>query len=83
MKLCDRCKVSGCCLTYLGKACTDARSKVCPGIHANNAELLSNMDLVELADFLAKWVSNIWVDATISSAEVLEWLTDEPMEKAE
>lgn len=30
MKLCDRCRVSGCLLTYGGKACREARKQECP-----------------------------------------------------
>lgn len=29
MKLCDRCRVSGCLLTYGGKACREARKQTC------------------------------------------------------
>lgn len=32
MKLCDRCRVSGCLLTYGGKACREARKQECPDV---------------------------------------------------
>lgn len=76
MKLCDRCKVSGCCLDYLGPSCAHARKESCPDVQPTNAEAMAGMELDELAEFLAGWVSNIWVDAVISPAEVLEWLNE-------
>lgn len=79
MKLCDRCKVSGCCLNYLGKACANARSEVCPEVRANNAELIHNMTLDELAVFLSTWAQEpkVWMQ---EFGEVRGWLTDEPEE---
>lgn len=62
MKLCDRCRVSGCCLNYLGTACANARAQECSDVQANNAELIHNMTLDELAAFLAAWAqeSKVW-----------------------
>lgn len=79
MKLCDRCRVSGCLLNYLGKACASARSKVCPEVRANNAELIHNMTLDELAVFLAAWAeeTKAWKR---DFGEVRGWLITEPKE---
>lgn len=43
MKLCDRCRVSGCCLNYLDIACKRARERECPDIVLTNAERISNL----------------------------------------
>lgn len=32
MKVCDRCRVSGCLLNYGGKACREARKRECPDV---------------------------------------------------
>ena len=77
MKLCDRCRVSGCCLNYLGTACANARSKEGPEVQPNNAELIHNMTLDELAAFLAAWAQEpkAWRH---EFGEVCDWLKDEP-----
>lgn len=79
MKLCDRCRVSGCCLNYLGAACANARAQECPDVQANNAERIHNMTLDELAAFLAAWAyePKAWKR---EFGEVRGWLTDEPKE---
>ena len=78
MKLCDRCRVSGCCLNYLGTACANARARVCPDVQANNAELIHNMTIDELAAFLAACAqeTKVWKREL---GEVRWWLTNEPM----
>lgn len=38
MKLCDRCRVSGCLLTYGGKACREARKQECPDVVFTRAD---------------------------------------------
>ncbi len=75
MKLCDRCRVSGCCLTYLGNACKSARKRVCPDVMLNNAERIQEMSLDELADFLATWLwkSRAWMQ---DFGEVQAWLME-------
>jgi len=50
MKLCDRCRVSGCLLTYGGKACREARKQECPDVVFTNADKLREMDDEELAN---------------------------------
>ncbi len=53
MKLCDRCRVPGCCLNYLGPACANARQEHCPDVQLNNAEAMASMEMDKLAEFLA------------------------------
>lgn len=49
MKLCDRCRVSGCLLTYGGKACREARKQECPDVVFTRADKIREMDDEELA----------------------------------
>lgn len=44
MKLCDRCRVSGCLLTYGGKACREARKQECPDVVFTRADKIREMD---------------------------------------
>lgn len=79
MKLCDRCRVPGCCLDYLGPACTHARKRDCPDVVLNNAERIQAMSLDELTDFLANWAqkSRAWMR---EFGEVQAWLLDNSKE---
>lgn len=74
MKLCDRCRVSGCCLNYLGEACKNARKRECPDVVCTNADRIRSMSDEELAFYLAEQ----WATATRAwqkdIAETLEWL---------
>lgn len=54
MKVCDRCRVSGCLLNYGGKACRNARKRDCPDVFFKNADRIREMDDAELAILLAK-----------------------------
>lgn len=54
MKVCDRCRVSGCLLNYGEKACRNARKRDCPDVLFTNADILREMDNKELAVLLAK-----------------------------
>lgn len=49
MKLCDRCRVSGCLLTYGGKACREARKQECSDVVFTRADKIREMDDEELA----------------------------------
>lgn len=49
MKLCDRCRVPGCLLDYGGKACKEARKKLCPDVVFTNADKIREMDDEALA----------------------------------
>ena len=52
MKLCDRCRISGCCLNYLGEACKRARKRECPDVVYTNADELRDMTDEEMEDQL-------------------------------
>lgn len=54
MKVCDRCRVSGCLLDYGGKACHDARKRDCPDVFFTNADRIREMSDADLAVLLAK-----------------------------
>lgn len=74
MKLCDRCRVPGCCLNYLDKACENARKEFCPDIVLNRAELISNMSLSEMVHDLLPMFEELCEDG-IPSPEYMEmWL---------
>ena len=74
MKLCDRCRVPGCCLNYLGEACTRARERDCPDVQPNNAEIITNMGMEELADFLMDVSTGLLIDNGIMNVKT--WLAD-------
>lgn len=80
MKLCDRCKVPGCCLNYLGAACASAREEFCPEVRPNRAEIISNMSLDEMARQLLPMIEELCEDG-IPSPEYMEmWLEASPEE---
>lgn len=81
MKLCDRCRVSGCCLTYLGAACAYARKQECPEIRPNRAELISSMSLDELAQELVLMLTEFCEDGIPSEEYMKEWLLQPPDEE--
>ena len=49
LKMCDRCPEHGCCLDYLGKACSNNRKKNYPEINPTRAELIASMKEKEMA----------------------------------
>ena len=54
MKLCDRCRISGCCLNYLGDACKRVRERECPDVVFTNGDRIRSMSDEELAkEFVA------------------------------
>lgn len=55
MTICDRCLVSGCCLTPNGKACKSARERECPDVVFTNADRIRGMDDEELAFYLSEF----------------------------
>lgn len=73
MKLCERCKVLGCGLDYLGPACKWAREQECPNVQPNNAEIITNMDIGELSEFLMDVSMGLLIDKGI--VNVKEWLS--------
>lgn len=50
--LCDRCRVSGCCLDYLSKACKMARKQHCPDVVYTRSDHIRDMDDECLAVYL-------------------------------
>ena len=50
MKMCDRCRVSGCLLNYNGKECENARKEICPDVFYTNADHIRSMSDEELVD---------------------------------
>lgn len=57
MRLCDRCRVGGCCLNYLGESCKRARERECPDVEYTNADKIRDMSDEELAKFLCNFRS--------------------------
>lgn len=86
MKLCDRCRVSGCLLNYGGKACREARKQECPDVVFTNADKLREMDDEELAKELYGMQKKIFLllveglgldtdfDFSGNYQDLLEWL---------
>lgn len=77
MKLCDRCRVSGCCLNYLGEACKQARKRECPDVVFTNADRIRDMSDEELLEFLKKTVTNAYMCKLMRTEPMfltLEWL---------
>lgn len=58
MDLCDRCRVSGCCLNYLGEPCKRARKRECPDVVYTNADRIREMTDEELASFLCNFLTS-------------------------
>ncbi len=78
MKLCDRCKVPGCCLDYLSVACGTAREKWCPEVQPNRAELISNMSLDEMARQLVPMIAELCKDGVPNEEYTRRWLSLPP-----
>lgn len=76
MKMCDRCRVSGCCLNYLGEACKRARERECPDVVFTNADRIRAMTDEELQKFLSAVYSAGTRDGNMRDGFVwdLEWL---------
>lgn len=71
MKLCERCRVSGCCLNYLGEACKRTRKRECPDVVYTNGDKMRDRSDEELAGFFADMAESVPSD----DPEVwLEWL---------
>lgn len=51
--LCNRCKVPGCCLNYLGKACKAAREEICPEVIPTRLDILCDMEFDDVVHTLA------------------------------
>ena len=75
MKMCDRCRVSGCLLNYNGKACENARKEACPDVVYTNEDRLEELTLEEKTIFLNKWAEDFhaWRE---DYGETKAWLQD-------
>ncbi len=74
MKLCDRCRVKGCSLDYLGAACAKARKSECPDVQPNRAEILTNLSIDGLAQELNRMVKDLCVNGVPSPERIRLWL---------
>lgn len=77
MKLCDRCRVGGCCLNYLGEACKRARERECPDVVFTHADQIREMSDEELLDFMIKIVGNAAMCSALGTEPkffTLDWL---------
>lgn len=79
--LCNRCRVSGCLLNYMGQSCKGARQEKCPDVRRTRAEILQDMaDPADMARALSQLMDRkdkIW-GATPTAHELLKWLTEYP-----
>lgn len=75
MKLCDRCTVPGCCLSYLGPACENARRKECPDVKLNRAEMIASMSLNEMASLLLPMFEELCEGGVPSKEYMEDWLS--------
>lgn len=79
MKLCDRCRVGGCLLDYLGTACQHARERECPDVQPNRAEIIANMTVQEMAtDMVNAILYELCEDGVPSKEKIQDWLSAEP-----
>lgn len=78
MKLCDRCRVSGCCLDYLSEACAKARRRECPDVRPNRVELISNMSLTEMSRELVPMFEELCEDGIPCESYVRQWPSESP-----
>lgn len=83
MKLCDRCRVPGCYLNYLGAACKNARQEHCPDVQPNRAELISNMSLNEMAERIIPVFEELCEDGIPAPEYMRSWLAGSPEEGEE
>lgn len=75
MKLCERCRVPGCCLDYLSEACAAARRRECPEIQLNRAEYITNMNMYQLETELIPIVMNLCEDGVPGRDYIRHWLS--------
>lgn len=71
MKLCERCRVSGCCQNYLGEACKRARQRECPDVVYTNGDKMRDKSDEELAVYFSDMA---WSVPSDDPAVWLEWL---------
>lgn len=81
-KLCDRCRVSGCLLDYLGGACQHARKRECTDVQYTVADYISDMTADEMAEKLPELLKGAFKNGIPSKAEMLDIL-DQPVDEEE
>lgn len=74
LKMCDRCRVGGCTLDYLGKACESARKKWSPETRLSNAEYIADMDEAAMAIHIPLMFEFLCQDGMPSTELILEYL---------
>lgn len=74
MTLCNRCRISGCCLNYLGEACKNIRKRECPDIVFNRADYIRSMSDEEMARKLIDIIYDLCENGVPSYDFVLKWL---------
>ncbi len=77
-KMCDRCRVGGCLLTYLGKGCENARKEACPDVRPNRAELISSMDMDQMVHLFPKVLRELCQPGVPPDEFIMAWLYGEP-----
>lgn len=75
LSICDRCRVSGCCLNPLGKACKQARERECPNVVYTNADHIRDMTDEELGELIESGISSDPCDYCIY---LRDWCYGEP-----
>ena len=79
MKVCDRCRVSGCLLNYGGEACRNARRRECPDVVFTRADKIREMDARDMAGAILQAVADVCEDGKVWDRDLEEWL-QEPAE---
>lgn len=79
MKVCDRCRVSGCLLDYGGETCRNARRRECPDVVFTRADKIREMDVRDMAGAILQAVADTCEDGKVWERDLVEWLL-EPVE---
>ena len=77
MTMCDRCRVPGCLLTYMGEACRNARKMHCPDVRMNRAELIDYLDIDGKAPYFIRILLELCEDGCPSIEQVKEFLAED------
>lgn len=73
MALCDRCRISGCCLNCLSDACKNIRKRECPDIVFNRADYIRSMSDEQMARELIDMIADLCEDGVPCYDLALEW----------
>ncbi len=79
MKVCDRCRVSGCLLDYGGEACRNARRRECPDVVFTRIDEIREMEAKGMAGAILQAVADTCDDGKVWERDLVEWLL-EPVE---